>query len=323
MNERRERLEELRGSFGEALAATRSLPNKRVDLAHVQIRENYAVLPERAPSGSDRKLPIRSERPPATRLLTSRGSLLRFSLLTLFEVQTRIRPGRKQLLNSRPLISTGGTSVGWADLLVTDTRSYKQAGTHRRSIDALAKKQAQLKQTIARLADDSNQLVKLRSGAASNKKFEGFTLLNECGKRAAGPNVPYTVPDLLAPDTFTLPVEFFTNGWVHVLTESEIAMVLMCAHKHSSHPQGFRMPGDDRLQLYAVSPPTFETHALLSKMGLLTVTADPKRTAAGKLMLTTALKAGSMKGILPHFVEFHPDQFEKDAHATVLDALEP
>lgn len=323
MNERRERLEELRGSFGEALAATRSLPNNRIDLDNVKIRGNYAVLPKRAPSGSDRKLPIRSERPPATRLLTSRGSLLRFSLLTLFEVQTRISPGRKQLSNPRPLISTGGTSVGWADLLVTDTRDYKPAGTHRRSIDTHAKKQAQLKQTITRLSAESYQLLKLRAGAPANKKFEGFTLLNECGKRAAGPNVAYTVPDLLDTDTFTLPVEFFTNGWVHVLTESEIAMVLMCAHKHSSQPQGFRMPGDDRLQFYAVSPPTFETHVLLSKAGLLTVTADPKRTATGKLTPTAALKSGSMKGVLPHFIEFHPDQFEKDAYATVLDALEP
>lgn len=323
MNARRERLEELRDSFGETLAATRSLPNKRVDLAHVKIRDNYAVLPAPAPSGSDRKLPVRSERPPATRLLTSRGSLLRFSLLTLFEIQTRIRPGLKQLQNPRPLISTGGTSVGWADLLVTDTRNYKPAGTHRRSIDAQAKKQAQLKQTIARLADDSYQLLKLRAGAPSNKKFEGFTLLNECGKRAAGPNVAYTVPDLMDTDTFTLPIEFFTNGWVHVLTESEIAMVLMCAHKHASRPQGFRMPGDDRLQLYAVSPPTFETHVSLSKMGLLTVTADPKRTSAGKLTPTPALKSGSMKGILPHFIEFHPDQFEKDAYTIVLDALKP
>lgn len=323
MNERRERLEELRGSFGEALAATRSLPNKRIDLTHVKIRDNYAVLPERAPSGSDRKLPLRPERPPSTRLLTSRGSLLRFSLLALFEAQTRLGPGRKQLSNPRPLVSTGGTSVGWADLLVTDTRDYKPAGTHRRSIDAQAKKQAQLKQTIARLADDSYELLKLRAGAPSNKKFDGFTLLNECGKRAAGPNVAYTVPDLSDPDTFTLPVEFFTKGWVHVLTESEIAMVMMCAHKHSSHPKGFRMPGDDRLQLYAVSPPTFETHVLLSKIGVLTVTPDPKRTAAGKLTPTAALKSGSMKGVLPHFIEFHPDQFEKNAYATVLDALEP
>src|SRR5258708_39462806 len=71
----------------------------------VLIRSGFARLSQRLDTEvySDRGVPERSVRPPATRLLRSRGCALHFFLTALFEAQCRTPPGRLASVNRRPL----------------------------------------------------------------------------------------------------------------------------------------------------------------------------------------------------------------------------
>ena len=130
-------------------------------LAEVRLRPAFVARSDPAPEGSDRKLPERKFRPPSTRLVTSRGSLLRFALLTYFEAQTQLHPGQSHVSNSRPLVWAGGTDIGWIDLLVEDTRDNKAHDEKTTYLDAPAKMLDQLKGSVKRLARPENELVAL------------------------------------------------------------------------------------------------------------------------------------------------------------------
>lgn len=85
-----------------------------------------------------------------------------------------------------------------------------------------------------------------------------------------------------------IPVDFFLNGWVLVLTDSEIAAWLMfrdfgqIGAKASS--DGFTLFADDRLAWYDLSKDVWEPHAVLGRMGLMTAqTSLPAGIRRGEL----------------------------------------
>ena len=73
---------------------------KRVD--RILFRTGYSYRSTAASTASDRAVPPRDERPPATRLFTPRGAALRFHILALAEAQIRTRAGATPS-NRRPL----------------------------------------------------------------------------------------------------------------------------------------------------------------------------------------------------------------------------
>lgn len=311
-------------------AASQVVKNGPHTPGNIRIRASYIEREDRASTGSDRKQSDRRERPPATRILTSRGSQLRFSLLTLFEAQSRTKPGGKPSKNTRPLTSGGGSEVGWVDLLATDTRENKASRDRKRSINASAKMDSQLKTSIEKLADPTVELVQLDAANPHNRRFENFALLHEGGRRDVGLNVPYVVPqssDL--EDTFTLPTALFTQGWIHVLSESELAMLVMCARlSDASANRRFRISGDDRLQYHGISPTTYDNHLLLSSLGLLEVVPHKMRTSKGKVVGYEPAKPNpttgkiSKRGLVPHEITLLAEGFDRLAFSALKEALE-
>jgi len=81
-------------------------------------------------------------------------------------------------------------------------------------------------------------------------RYEGFHLLHESGQTKPTP-VVYAVPKPTS-RTFSLPIGFFTNGWVHALTNTEIAAFMMMADlavRPVPGPpigEGLHLDGDDR-----------------------------------------------------------------------------
>jgi hypothetical protein len=140
--------------------------------------------------------------------------------------------------------------------------------------------------------------------------------MHEGGRRETGPNIPYQVPDLERERAFPLPVTLFTNGWIHVLEDTELALLLMMASgHHTMADQAFRITSADRLLRFGIGRDAYSAHKMLSGLGLVTVTQDPGRHLDGKVK-----DYGSGGKALPHTLGFVRAGFDRDA-LTTLSAL--
>lgn len=306
---RRDRLDAMKKSAEDATAHMQTLAESG-DIGTLRVRNPFVRL--RAPGSrqprtpgrgdpSDRRLPDRNDRPPASRLISSRGAVLRFYLTALFEAQARTRPGQ-QPGNNRPL-QAGGDEISWTDLLASPA---KTAGGGKTYMSVSDKKARQVKNALARLA--SEELVDLTRGEQPGNKYEKFRLLNEGGRRERGPNPPYKVPTDSDP-AFPVPVALFTSGWVHVLEDTELAFILMLAAiHHESGGQSFKISAETRLLRYGIGPHAYDAHIMLNRLGLVTAVPDPGRHLDGKV-------EGYNDGehALLHTFTFYPDQFSRDA----------
>jgi len=114
LRRRRDRLATMEHSVRQATA---SLQELALGSRHavIRIRQEFVYNLRPAPvEASDRNAPPREHRPPATRLISSRGTALRTILIALFEAQVRSRPGTYPG-NGRPLF-TKRDVTGWTDL---------------------------------------------------------------------------------------------------------------------------------------------------------------------------------------------------------------
>jgi len=275
-----------------------------VNVRYAFVDTGVPVSIQRRGDPSDRKLPDKEDRPPATRVMSPRGAALRVFLAALFETQARTRPG-----NRLPLVGGGG-ATSWTDLLASDARS---SGTGKYHMSASAKKLRQMESALDRLA--AVELIELtgKEDEPGTGKYEKFRLMHEGGRRATGPNVPYQAPDPQQEPVFPVPVTLFTNGWVHVLEDTELAFILMTAAcHHSMSGQAFRIPAADRLLRFGIGRDAYEAHVLLSQLGLVTVTQDPGRHLDGKVK-----DYGHGGKPLPHTLGFVPAGFDRDALPTL------
>lgn len=289
--------EALRASMDRLFALTtqRSSP-----LREVRLRTDFVQLAEPATTGSDRRKP--DKYPPSIALITSRGSALHFLLIALLAAQCETKPGARPR-NPRPLVATSKSEVGWRDLFAPRVKPYGGAGNSFLIESDLKNKQVNRNlDKIQRLA-----LIEYPNMSATRKKREGFILLNEGGRRADGGNDAYTVPKL-DENIFELPTAFFTYGWVHVLEETEIALLLVAASKLKHSPGGFRLDAKERVTEYGILPNTYDQHISLQELGLLDVEHGPGRHSDGRIIDYTE---ESVK--IPNLLRFTPDGLEKDA----------
>lgn len=195
----------------------------------------------------------------------------------MFEAQTRVRPGRRPG-NTRPLASRPGGAISWIDLLASDAEPYGE-GKHHMSVSA--KETRQLVSAIGRLAKE--ELVELTgTGKPGAKKYEGFLLMHELGRRPHGSAMPYTVPVVPPEQAFPIPVNLFADGWVHILEDSELAFILMMAAFHqATGGQPFMITAEDRMQRFGMKHDAYEAHMMLSRLGLVHVTPDDRRRPDG------------------------------------------
>lgn len=278
-----DRVEAEANKAGQKLAGL-STPN------HLRVRWQFVARADLAVAPgdpSDRRIPKRRDRPPATRLVSPRGIALRLYLTALFLGQTRPagdRPG-----NDIPLDDDDETS--WVDLIATPAERSKAGGLTYSGIRI--KKLRQLQDALRRLASADVQLVELpqfkkrptvRKWPNGKKKpigkYESFLLLNERGAPEDGTtNERYRVPTEDVRTVLQLPAGLFLNGWIHVLEDSELTFLLMlaCLRARYGDNKPLFLAGETRLLQFGLSRDAYESHRLLERLGLVDVTEDENR----------------------------------------------
>lgn len=308
----RKRLDRLSASLVSVTQATTSMRTLASASGITAVRVRYEFVDTGVPEStrrrgdpSDRRLPDDADRPPATRIMSPRGAALRVFLAALFEAQARPRgqhPG-----NQRPLAGTDAGVISWIDLLASDA---KPSGTGKNHMSVTAKKIRQMESALGRLA--SEQLVELTGqGQPGTGKYEKFELRHEGGRSAHGPNLAYQVPAPREP-IFPVPVTLFTRGWIHVLEDTELTFLLMMAAVHHETGGQFRIPAETRLLRFGIGRDAYEAHTMLSRLGLVTVTQDPRRHPDGKVK-----DFDSGEQPLPHVLGFVPGGLEHNALGTL------
>jgi len=278
----------------------------------IRLRKEFVCLREVTAVGSDRRVPPPEERPPSTRLMGRRGVALRLALTALFEAHARTEPGDRPVSNMRPLSHAQTGQVAWTDLLAT---SPDDALDGRTAMTAEDKKRRQLTNGLDALVRGG--LVRLPHADDPRNKHREFELLPETGQ-ATG-TTSYAVPHPSDTETLLLPTNLFTNGWISVLTDGELAFLLMTMIMHRpDQGDGFMLPAQTRLRAFGIGPETYEAHRTLEAFGLIRVTRQPSRSSNGRV------KSIGTSGTVavPDVVQNLPDGLNRDGYSTVADALD-
>lgn len=223
-----------------------------------------------AVDASDRKAPPTEFRPPATRLLTSRGSALRFAVTLLAIAQANRKPGDRARIDDLGLPIVGDSkTLAWASLLETGATDSRTKSEY---ITARIKRARSVRSALEVLA--AAGLVWIPGEAGVRNRFESFMLLDERGREVVGEREEYRVPRKSGEPTFTMPAGFVTNGWMHVLEDSEIAVLFMVACKRGGWDESglIAMPADVRLLHYGIHRDAYSSaRKTLEWLGLLRV----------------------------------------------------
>ena len=276
----------------------------------VRIRSEFVFLSEAAANSSDRRAPAPEDRPPSTKLMARRGIALRLMLTALFEAQAQSEPGGRPH-NQRPLSHPGTGEIAWTGLVATDAEDALDGRTAMTRQD---KQRRHLGKALDKLVRAG--LVTLPFATDARNKHRNFQLLMETGGRT-GSNVPYSVPRANE-DSFILPTRLFTGGWISVLTDAELAFLLMaCYLSRGNRESEFSVSGRTRLLHMGVGPEVYEAHRTLSRFGLITVTHQSGRASNGRVVDMSEGRLIPM----PDVLQFHPETMDEDAYLKVTRVL--
>lgn len=306
------RLGRLTGSYGETVnRAAKTMRNFQAGKGPLtkhgfRIRYPFSYRDD-APAGdfSDRKVPGRRFRPPATRISSSRGSTLRIYLTALAVAQmTKTAGGHPQWL---PIVGSSGR-VGWTDLVATDAA---KSGSGLTTLTAKDKRARSIRTGFKTLQQAN--LLRFARSEGKRGDFENYDLLDETGG-SGGELELYKVPGVKGA-LITLPASFILNSWVHVLEDSELTLLLMiaCGMGGLAGPL-VAIPGDVRLLHYGIGrDPYSRARKTLEWFGLVTV-IEVNRHDDGKT-------EGGENHFLHRF-EIRKEGFELQALPTVISSLE-
>lgn len=203
------------------------------------------------------------------------------------------------------------TRRGWTDLVATAATTSGRGRTRSTVND---KHFRQIRSALKRLRDEN--LVDLPNFDAGQGKYEGF-LLNMEDERRRPTHDLYRVPDC-QDDYFTVPLTLFTNGWIYILEDTEIAMLLITArnrHLHGDEP--IELNGEIRSINHGVGQDAFKAHRVLEYLGLIDVIADWRRHQDGTV--SDYEEKGPADA---HRLLFHPDALNESAIPTFLTKIE-
>lgn len=285
-------------------------------LTHVVVRRSFITRREPARGEMSDRRPPRGQDPPALEIASPRGIALQLELVALFVAQVqseRHKDGRVTF--GLDLDTTDAGATDWIDLVVphTDSSPLTAYASSRRD-DRLR----QLKRALDSLAVKS--LVDLPNVGRARGKYEGFRLLDEGGERSTGLPLPYRVPKPQE-HVVDIPIDFFLQGWVYVLTPSETALWLMLRDLRQqrlrrSGDSTVVVNGDTRLRIYGVKKDAYKEWWLLNLAGLLDVQIDSKRRDDGTVVDFDPADPPS-----PHRFNLTDDGVRKPAAAAVKGAL--
>lgn len=275
---------------------------------HLRLRPEYVFKADSVADGSDLRAPSIEDLPPASALVSPRGSAFRLHLIALAEAQLRVRGG-KHPGNSRPIRPTA-TEAGWTDLL----GSWAATNNGRVLVKSEDKRLRQIQAALDTL--EGRRLVELPNKDKGAGKYEGFLLLDETVSRMPDEDpIPYTSP-LSSARTVDLPMAFVTNGWVHLLEDSELSVLLMVACGYGTvDPEAVAIPSDMRVNNYGIHRARFESHRWLQKFGLIDVW-EINRRADGKAL------DYEKEGALLNRLVLRRDGFQSDAGSTITAAID-
>jgi hypothetical protein len=120
----------------------------------------------------------------------------------------------------------------------------------------------------------------------SRDRFEGFLLSNDSGASRGLLNEPrYVTPR--RSEGIGIPMGFYTNNWLHCLTDSEIALWLTMRLLASEHPEVYRSSGiymadRTRTQRFGLTRDAYESHRALNQFGLIDEVDNEPRRRAGR-----------------------------------------
>lgn len=287
----------------------------------VRVRRSFVRLEVFGGLVEDERKPLpKSKRPLSAQMISPKGLTLKLFLLMLFAAQCEAATGR-EWPKPYPIEPNSEETDSWLGLAATVAK-YTGPGVQASSVRTNKIRQiAEAMKTLERMG-----LLTSASGIVSEVR-RGVLLLCENGKsnNAGATNIPYTVPN----DTeqyLEIPVGFFTNGWVHVLTTSEIAALLMWFDIMKFDATHLAVEGGGTLTygyvlsntrhgFYGLGRDAYETHQPLEAFQLLDVHRPPKRHDDGKW------KKYNGTDLVCHRIVLQLDAFDRDAGQVVLPVL--
>lgn len=285
----------------------------------VRVRQAFYRLDEMKFVEDERKPLPTDEQPFAARMVTPKGLSLRLMLTMLYAAQCAVGPG-KPWGAPYPVQSTPKQPLSWMSLSASISQ-YDGPGIQLASEDVNRRRQ------IAAALNTLEAMALVRANTKPGRFSTGFQLLCENGTSTISSAIPYTVPDVT--ELFVeIPVEFFTCGWVHVLTNSEIAALLMWFDrlKYDASVVGAEegdplriayVTGPVRQGIYGLGREAYETHQALDAYQLLDVIRPEQRYDSGKW-------EGYSKDdsdLLCHRISLAPAGFDRDAGEVVENVL--
>lgn len=240
-----------------------------------------------------------SGNPTISRLSAPRGINIQLYLILLMEAQSRSQGGRPAP-SSIPLLA-GPSNISWTNMVVASAKGNLNAAVR---ISEQGNRARQVRSAFSRLEQEG--LVYLNSGR--RRSTFRVSLLHESGAQEA--SHPYTIP-AFDESVVHLPQSFYTRGWVHLLSPSEIRMYMALRHlsqrlpgKHST--EGVYCAGFERVNAYAISRDVYESHIMLAKFGLIQNMNNPLRHRDGKYVRAQE-KLATGKALPAHRFKVCPD----------------
>lgn len=223
------------------------------------------------PAFDERRRPADRVLPPMVHLILSQGVALKFHLVAMFVAQCQAKPGRTWG-NSISLGRRGLGSTSWLDLMAVSANSGIGGTQSAYTSNKLRQFRSALSLLSKRGLVDIGML-------GVRDRYEGFRLLAEDGRSSPAGVVDYRVPRE-DEDALRIPVEFFTRGWVHVLTKSEIAAYLMWLQL-SSGSEYRAASWKERAGLFGLSRDVYDTSQALEAYRLIDVLKPRERRGDG------------------------------------------
>ncbi|MFG3180008.1 hypothetical protein ACGFZC_33785 [[Kitasatospora] papulosa] len=278
----------LKGELPAAIAKTREIYERGHKPGVVRIRRSFIRLEKFGGLVEDERKPLpKSERPLSAQMISPRGLTLKLYLLMLFSAQCEAAVG-KEWPDLYPIEPTAEKTDSWRGLVATIAKC-NGPGVQAASIRTNKVRQiAEAMKTLEKMG-----LLTSATGVAGQVR-KGVLLLCENGKskNAGAANIPYTVPG--DPEPFVeIPIGFFTNGWVQVLTTSEIAALLMWFDVMKFDASILTLDDGSRIEygyvlsnirhgFYGLGRDAYETHQPLEAFEILRVVTHSKRHDDGK-----------------------------------------
>lgn len=299
------------GELAAAVKSLRELWDEGRQPPVVRIRRGYYWHSEPRTVVSERKPLPRAERPPAAQMIDSRGIALKLHLVMLFAAhcQAAERSRWKTRISVEP---QEVEPVSWMGLMAAHAVSNEGAGVQVRS--SVENKARQIVSGLQKLRD-LDLLLLPRSGKP--RPYSRIELLRESGGSTAAAPIPYKVPT--AGGVIALPVEFFTRGWVYLLSPSEIVSYLMWqdVNQHPRFDEPF-ITAAERAGQFGLGREAYETHKQLDAFCLITVDRPTGRHSDGKFDFDYGTDTGSA---LCHRVTIDSQGLSRDADVVVDDVL--